>query len=480
MRLPVSSAVLLATVLALPTASGADTGSPSATASAARPRGTFVQREPSDRTPRLGPGPRHRIIYMNRHGGTFHGGYDDDSSTNASSIPSSSNATVSAWSYGDARWTQLMSCTRLMFARFDVAVTDVDPGSTTHIESVVGGYPGEVDMPDGVGGVAPMNYDCSVVERAIVYTFSGVYGDDVQEICHTVAQETAHALGLDHEYKCEDPMTYLYGCGDKTFLDVNAPCGEDSPRECMCGGNTQNSVQAMFQILGSADDAGPEVDIVTPRNGDTVAPGFRLEADASDAQGVTKVDFYIDSAYVITASVPPYRINAPHTLTAGAHTLEARAYDLAGNEVRASISVSIETPTGCVSSADCGAGERCESGACLSDSVPGSTGSPCIGGDDCANGTCGSDGVDSLCTESCVDDASCPDAMVCRGASSGAGLCWPGESVAGFDDGAYLLGGCSISARAVDGDEHGARGPFALLALVGAVLIGARRRQRGQ
>src|SRR6185503_16308159 len=90
------------------------------------------------------------------------------------------------------------------------------------------------------GGVSP--FSCGVINNAITFSFANIYQGYIPEICWTVAQESAHAFGLDHEYLCEDPMTYRYDCDDrKWFRDVDAPCGEYGGRECSCGGQTQNS-----------------------------------------------------------------------------------------------------------------------------------------------------------------------------------------------------------------------------------------------
>src|SRR5687768_12996748 len=142
----------------------------------ARPVGTYIVKEP-DPTPRFGPGPFQRVLYMNRNGGTYSQG-NDNSATNTSIVPNGSG-TVSAWSYGDQAWDSLMSCVRDMYSRFDIVITEQDPGNTDHIESVVGGTPGQVGQPNYVGGVAPVNGDCSVVERGIVFTFAGVYQGDI-------------------------------------------------------------------------------------------------------------------------------------------------------------------------------------------------------------------------------------------------------------------------------------------------------------
>jgi len=194
-------------------------------------------------------GPGKRIIFVNKNGGTYTPG-QDNSSNNVSSIPGFV-AKVPAYEKGAASWSQFMTCIKDQFAPFNVEVTDVDPGGVPHIEGVMGGSPQHVGMGSGVGGVAPMNGDCSTVERAVVYIFTQVFGS-AQVECEVAAQEIGHAIGMDHEYLCEDPMTYLNGCGKKKFQEETVWCGEYSPRQCMCGGK-QNSVQFMMSRLGPSE-----------------------------------------------------------------------------------------------------------------------------------------------------------------------------------------------------------------------------------
>jgi hypothetical protein len=163
-----------------------------------QPRGTYkiVERPPQASSAEreamtMCAAPARRTLFLNRRGGTYSGGYDD-AAKNRSSIVSGS-AKVPAYEKGDASWTQFMACVRGQFGRFNVEVTDVDPGETTHIECVVGGRPGHVGMGSGVGGVAPMNGDCSVVERAVVYVFSQQFSS-AQVECEVAAQEIGHAL----------------------------------------------------------------------------------------------------------------------------------------------------------------------------------------------------------------------------------------------------------------------------------------------
>ena len=225
------------------------------------PRSTYVVQDVggvSRADSALGGAPA--IFYLNKSGGTFRPG-NNDARTNYSSIVDSVS-TVPAWNVSAAGWTHVVDCMRDMFDRWNVTITDQDPGNVPHWEIVIAGRPQDVGMQQGVGGVSPYTYDCSVISNSIVYTFAEVYGNDYQAICETSAQEIAHSFGLDHEYLCEDPMTYLYNCGDKAFQDVAAPCGEYSARECACGDTTQNSVEWLNERLGPAGpdsppDAGP-------------------------------------------------------------------------------------------------------------------------------------------------------------------------------------------------------------------------------
>ncbi|MBA2538440.1 MAG: hypothetical protein H0V17_02290 [Deltaproteobacteria bacterium] len=45
-------------------------------------------------------------------------------------------------------------------------------------------------------------------------------------------------------------MTFLSGCGEKSFTDAEVPCGESEARACNCGGNTQNSYAYLADLLG--------------------------------------------------------------------------------------------------------------------------------------------------------------------------------------------------------------------------------------
>lgn len=192
-----------------------------------------------------------RLIYFNANGGTYTHG-PDDSTINRSSV---APKTTSIPPYEKSSRAKVLGCVQEQFARWAITVTDADPGDAPHVEVVLGGSPSLLGLDKYTGGVAPMYPDCSMVERAVVFVFSKAFKDP-QEECEVVAHEVGHAIGLDHEYLCKDPTTYLYGCGKKAFQNVDAACGEDGPRACMCGGK-QNSVRFMDDRLGLAASTPP-------------------------------------------------------------------------------------------------------------------------------------------------------------------------------------------------------------------------------
>ena len=193
-----------------------------------------------------------RTIYLNRDGVILMPG-DNDSRADRSSVVTSPTL-ITPWDIDDDTWDDTVACMKNMYARFDVTVTDVDPGSTPQIEAVFGGHPNDVGLPDNVAGVSPFTTDCSTIENSIVFTFTDVLPDDAQLMCEVMAQEIAHSYGLDHEMLASDPMTYLDYNGDRTFKDQMAPCGEFGNRMCGIEGSVcrerQNSVQLLEQRLG--------------------------------------------------------------------------------------------------------------------------------------------------------------------------------------------------------------------------------------
>ena len=82
----------------------------------------------------------------------------------------------------------------------------------------------------------------------------------------------------------------------------------------------------------SADVTAPTVNVTAPATGATVSGIVDVTATASDASGVTKVEFYLDGALVGTDTASPFVFTWDTTkATNGSHGLMAKAYDAANN-----------------------------------------------------------------------------------------------------------------------------------------------------
>lgn len=194
-----------------------------------------------------------KVIYMERHAIDLLPG-DDHAAGGISSVLANAGrkpVKTRGFTGGDAKWKSIMSCVTKMFAPFDVQVTDKRPSHDNFIMVVVGGKPTDIGAADShhVSGLAPFNGH--VIPRAVVFAFSATMQHEPRAVCETIAMEVAHAYGLDHAYLCKDVMTYLRGCGSKSFVDADARCGESKARSCEGGAKTQNSYRRLVEVLGA-------------------------------------------------------------------------------------------------------------------------------------------------------------------------------------------------------------------------------------
>ncbi len=216
-------------------------------AEASPARGSYVRMERATVPTADGADEVPRVLFLNRcPGGCTITPGNDNAITNTSGIVNGTS-TLAEFPYGDDVWDEVVACVRNQYSRFDLNVTDVDPGDLLHFESVVAGRAEDIGA-GGAGGIAP--FSCGVWENSINFTFAETLGGNAQVLCEVIAQESGHVMGLEHAYLCEDPMTYLNDCGPKEFRDIDAECGEFSVSPCECGNATQNSVQHLLSVFG--------------------------------------------------------------------------------------------------------------------------------------------------------------------------------------------------------------------------------------
>jgi hypothetical protein len=425
------------------------------------PRGTYIH---VDGAAPLAPGPSSSLIYLHRClavGCPITAGAADDSRTQTSQI-AMGNRTIGPFTQGDMVWADLVACVKATYAPFAVTVTDVDPGNVPHFENVVGGTPDQLrgDIT-GAGGVAP--FTCNEVPNGISFTFD-VYGPDAQQLCWTVAQETAHTFGLEHEFLQGDPMTYLGGSLPKRFQWQQAECGEFHTRPCACPRTLQSSYQMIQTIFGVGTPNPPTVAIVSPSGGKTVQPHFTVHATAADDAAIDHVELWIDGAMVAsqlaaTTATTPYVFVAPD-LPQGSHALEVRAIAVTMLQTVADVSVDLGPP--CTADRGCTGSDVCVMGVCVpGPTVSGGLGGQCDTSSNCIDGLCAGEGSGQLmyCVEPCDPGTkkSCPHGFSCLSASNGGGVC-------------FASGGCCDAGGGASGS----------MLLAGAVAIALRRRSRAR
>lgn len=192
-----------------------------------------------------------RVLYLDRcaEGCLVEPGADD-ARTNHSSIVG--REVLLEQGVGDAAWPRLVACMQRMFAPYDLAITDVDPGTAPHFELIFGGRSTDVGLPETAAGMAPSTCPSDVADNRLAFVFAQQIVE-LDVLCWAGAQEVGHLFGLDHVTNRFDPMSWIAPPIVKTsFQDTASECGESAsaPRWCQCNRELQNSHQLLLAVLG--------------------------------------------------------------------------------------------------------------------------------------------------------------------------------------------------------------------------------------
>lgn len=351
----------------------------------------------------------------------------------------------------DPEWTALLTCVREVYSAYDITVTDERPTNATYHLALVAGAPSDIGLPNDILGIAPLAGDCSPQDNVISFSFANAHGgaDRISNLCWTVAQESAHAFGLDHEYEfvdgtstCTDPMTYRNDCGGQRFFrNKAAQCGEFSTRACKCA-TTQNSHAKLLALFGAGDTliAPPTAAITFPQpNAPTL--GAVVGAQAGSQRGVAKVDLLINGfSWTTVPGLPAgptgqanpgaYNLNVPANLPKSIVDIVVRASDDLGAYTD-SPPITVTNGMPCETASTCAAHQKCDAGRCLWDAPVGDVGDECTYAQFCKSNMCVETSSGKYCSEACTPDTNpttCPDDLVCATASPGQGLCVPADS----------------------------------------------------
>ncbi|MBK9036733.1 MAG: hypothetical protein IPL61_36700 [Myxococcales bacterium] len=427
------------------------------------------------------------ILYLNRCVGGCRitkTNFPNSSSLNNSTwiggdIPVGSQYAFSEFAHGPTVWAEFVQCMKDIYAPYDVQIVETDPSPAPHHEAIVAGTSEEGFRTDALG-IAELGAGfCAPKDNAISLNFANSHAavggiSLAQNLCWTVAQETAHSWGLDHVMECRDSLTYMFGCGPKFFRNVNAPCGTVANRACVCGGNTQNSHGKILAVFGQG--TGPQVmptlQVLQPTEGASFPRGTAIRVAAASTRGLKKilVDVngwpWVDQPATTNST---HQVTLPDEVPDGVMALRIRACD--DIDVCAEQTVTVTRGAPCTTADTCLGGQRCDAGACLWDPPTVDLGGTCEFDQQCLSRLCGDAGTGGLtCTEACQGPPNdlCPDGFACAAGPGEAGLCVP-EGAGGEGDG----GCCSV-----DGGGRGAMGGALGLGAVVGLLIARRRRRR--
>jgi len=106
-------------------------------------------------------------------------------------------------------------------------------------------------------------------------------------------------------------------------------------------GNVGQSAATVVTVNNpQPDTTAPTVSLTAPANNSTVAGKITVSATATDAGGISRVEFSLDGALQAAVNAAPYGYTLDTTtLTNGSHLLLAKAYDVAGNQGQASLTL---------------------------------------------------------------------------------------------------------------------------------------------
>jgi subtilisin family serine protease len=104
---------------------------------------------------------------------------------------------------------------------------------------------------------------------------------------------------------------------------------------------------AYVRAPATSDTAPPNVSFASPANGTRVNGLVAVDVSASDNVGVTAVELYAGNVQIGAATSAPFGFSwDTSTLAEGDYSLEARAFDAAGNVGRSTVAVTLSNDTG--------------------------------------------------------------------------------------------------------------------------------------
>ncbi|HEY0712379.1 MAG TPA: hypothetical protein VGF45_06880, partial [Polyangia bacterium] len=194
------------------------------------------------------------IVYLNFSDGTETITFApiDDATTNRSSLGAASPYPAFAWpTIGTGVETRAQVIARItrrvheLFLPYNVLITLTRPTSGPYTTVMIGGGPRDIGVEQNLGGVAYM--DCGNQENVnLVFAFPSSLRGSEHGLVVTIAQEAAHAFGLEHTESRRDVMHPELSPEQVRFLDEETAIFGDR----LCGNVSQNSHRKLLEVVG--------------------------------------------------------------------------------------------------------------------------------------------------------------------------------------------------------------------------------------
>jgi hypothetical protein len=250
-----------------------------------------------------------------------------------------------------------------IFLPYNVLVTTARPAAGPYTMVIIGGGPADLGFDTRVGGLAYL--DCGNVQPSnVVFAFPAALRGSLHGLVVTIAQEAAHAFGLEHTTNPRDIMHPRLDPAQAEFPDQESPIfGEHH-----CGSAVQNSHRRLLDIVGPwvgdektgdekpfdlggrEDKTPPRLLLLEPLSGSIVRQPFVVRVSAEDDVGIDRVVLAVGDERHAQRR-PPFAWSLA-AFPEGPLTLAVTGYDESGNAAFASTQVIVENggekvPGGC-------------------------------------------------------------------------------------------------------------------------------------
>lgn len=192
------------------------------------------------------------VVFLNRAGGTYSSGAEDSRANTSAILPST--VVAAPMTYTEVEWAALIECVRDVYEPFNVAIVDVDPEQTEHIEIAYFPY---LDFFDS--SIASISaFSCEPIPSGIGFVAYAWAGTTPAALCGHTVSRVSMLQGLEFTSVSGSPCDgTAYFCNPqdtpREFLDQSRSCGDVEAHPCSCGGGEgQNSYQALRARVGLA------------------------------------------------------------------------------------------------------------------------------------------------------------------------------------------------------------------------------------